>query len=333
MGVLADSGPNARLRARKSRLRGPRELRQLSAAASLGALAAALGAEAAHDADALGAALFAALLQDYAFLLRQYPRGAPLFSALLRVHEVENLKLAWRVHSRPPAPAGWSRLWRPLGRLETLSVARWSEAASLRGGAASAGATPFGPIVDEALRSREADPEAAELDFDRAAWEAVASEARRLPSSESAAAELALTLVRERDYDLLRRRASRRLTPEAAVAATVVLRREERAETLRSLASWSPAEGPLSTRLSPRLSRGLPQIADWDALAAALSRRRRGLCRRALLAYPFRLAPALAYLLLRQEEIRCLSALARRIALPSPPPGFERLLAGSALEA
>lgn len=333
MGVLADSGANARLRARKSRLRGPREFRLLSAAGSLGALAAALGAEAAGDADAVGAALLAGLLEDYAILLREYPRGAPLFSAVLRLHEVENLKLAWRAHSRSPAPARWSRLWKPLGRLETLSLGRFSEAASLRDAAACAAGTPFGPVVDEVLRSREADPEAADLDFDRDAWEAVAREARRLPSDEIGAGALALSLVRERDYDVLRRGANRRLTPEAAVAATVVLRREERADILRSLAAWTPAEGPLSARLSPRLSRDLPPASDWDALAAALARRRRGLCRRALLAYPFRLAPALAYLLLRQEEVRCLSALARRIALPSPPDGFERLLAGSALEA
>lgn len=333
MGVFADSGANARLRARKSRLRGPREMRLLAVAGSIGALAAALGTENAREADAVGLALFDALLDDYAALRRHYPRGAPLFSAILRVHEVENLKLAWRARSHPDAPADWSRLWKSMGRLESLSLARWKEAPSLRDAAADAAGTPFGPVVAEALRSREADPRAAELDFDRDAWESVAHEARRLPSTERGAAVLALSLVRERDYDLLRRRAARDLTPEAAVAATVVLREEEKGETLRSLAAWGPADGPLAARLPRRLARRLPPVPDWDALAAALARRRRDRCVRALRLYPFRLAPPTAYLLLRREEVRCLSALARRLAFARPPDGFERLLAGSTLEA
>jgi vacuolar-type H+-ATPase subunit C/Vma6 len=334
MGVLADSGANARLRARKSRLRGAREMRLLSAATSLSALAAALGAEGARNADTVSAALFAGLLDDYELLLRQYRRGAPLFSALLRLYEVENLKLAWRARSRQMAPPGWKRLWRPLGHLATLSLSAWSEAPSLRDAASSSKATPFGTIVEKVLQSREGDPEAAELDFDRDALETLAREARRLPASERGAAELALTLVRERDYDLLRRGvATNRLTPEAAVAATVALREEEEPGTLRLLATWSPAEGPLSIRLPPRIARRMPAVADWDAFAATLARLRRQRCRRALLIYPFRLAPPVAYLILRQEEVRCLSALARRVALPSPPAGFERLLPGSGLEA
>ena len=332
MGVFADSAANARLRARKARLRGPRELRLLAAAGSVAALAAALGAETAREPESIGAALFSGLLDDGAALRRHYPRGAPLFDAVLRLHEVENLKLAWRARSRPNAPAGWRRLWNPFGRLESLSLAAWSDADSLRDAAADAAGTPFGPAVAEALRARETDPRAAELDLDRDAWESLANEARRLPSRERDATDLALSLVRERDYDLLRRGAARNLTPEAAAAATVVLRVEERGETLRALAAWDPSEGPISARLPSSLSRRLPPVADWDALSAALARRRRDRCRRALRLYPFRLAPPLAFLLLRREEVRCLSALARRIARRDAPEGFERLLAGSSLE-
>ena len=332
MGLFADSGANARLRARRSRLRGPRELRLLAASGSLGALAAALGAEAARESDAVAAALLAGLLDDYDALRRHYPRGEPLFSAVLRLHEVENLKLAWRARSRGDPPGDWRRLWTPLGRLGTLSLAAWREAASLRDAAKDAAGTPFGPVVADALRSRESDPKAAELDFDRDAWAAVADEARRLPSREKGAADLALAFVRERDYDLLRRGSARNLTPGAAVAATVVLRQEERGETLRSLAAWKPSEGPISARLPWRLARRLPPVSDWDALGTALARARRDRCRRALRLYPFRLAPPLAYLLLRREEVRCLSALARRIARADASDGFERLLAGSNLE-
>ena len=332
MGVFADSGANARLRARRSRLRGPRELRLLVVSGSLGALAAALGAEAARESDAVAAALLSGLLDDYAALRRHYPRGEPLFSAVLRLHEVENLKLAWRARSRGEAPGDWRRLWTPLGRLETLTLAAWSEAASLRDAAKDAAGTPFGPAVADALRSRESDPKAAELDFDRDAWAAVADEARRLPSREKGAADLALAFVRERDYDLLGRSSARNMTPEAAVAATVVLRQEERGETLRALAAWKPPEGPISARLPWRLARRLPPVSDRDALATALARQRRDRCRRALRLYPFRLAPPLAYLLLRREEVRCLSALARRIARADASEGFEQLLAGSNLE-
>ncbi len=317
MGLFADAYPNARLRARKARLRGPDDLRVLRAAASASALATALAADPTRDAGRLPAFLLEGLLEDYAWVARDYPRAGALWQAFVGLREIENVKLAWRARTRALPASRWISLWSPLGRLETIRLSDWSGAASLREAAASARGSPYERIVAEVLQAHESDPAAAEIAFDRWAWTRLADAALALPRVEGAAAELTLGRVRERDYDLLRRAvASGRWAPDAAAAATAVLRREEPAETLRRLAAWTPVSGPLQTSLPARLARRLTSVTDWDALAGALAHQRREQCRRAFRLFPFRLAPAAAFLLLREEEVRALSALARH-----PGPG------------
>ncbi len=333
MGLFADAYANARLRARKSRLRGPEDLRVLRAAPSASALATALQADPLRDAGRLPAFLFAALVADYARILQDYPRGAPLWRALLGLHEIENLKLAWRARSRSLPASRWTSLWRPLGALESLHLADWSGAGSLRDAARHL-AGPYAEIVAAVLEAHESDLAAAELALDRWAWARLAEEARSLPRAEAVAADLIAALVRERDYDLLRRSvASGRMPADAAVAATALLRFEENAQALRSLAAWTPDAGPLGAHLPPRLAERLKPVPDWNAFARALARERREKCRRALRGYPFRLAPAAAFLLLREEEVRGLSAVARSArTTDAAPPALSRALAASAME-
>lgn len=323
---------NARVRAMKSRLRTPEDLRLFRAASSVAALASAAEIETPCEARELTAGPFADLLADYQKLMDAYPAGASLFRALLQLHEIENLKLGWRASARSLPANRWAHLWKPLGRHETLRLSCWRESASLRDAASCARGTPYEGIARDAFRAHEADEAAAELAFDRWAWSSLVAEARRLPRREGEAKRLALSRVRERDFDALRRAiSSYGLSADAAGASTVLLREEENPERLRGLAQWAPGAGPLARELPRLLSLGLPAAGGWDDLFLALRRQRREDCLRAFRGYPFRLAPPLAYLLLREEENRGYSALAESRGKPETAPALERVLAASAM--
>ncbi len=290
---------NARLRGMKSRLLGPKDGLALRAAASLAALAGGLGATPPADARQLRFELFGALVRDYGKVIASYPRGGMLFSALIGLHEIENLKLFWRAHARGVAPERWAPLWRPLERLEALRLEDWRRIDSLRESAALARGTPYEAAVAEALRSHEKDPVSAELGFDRFASRRLSAEARRLPRREKAARNLALGLVRERDADAVRRAVvSGRFTKEHARQAAAVFSEDV-----------------------------LPE----PGLLTALRRQRLRACRAAFLGPPLRLAPPVAYLLLREEEVRAVTALAEACGEPAPTEALERAFAASAL--
>ncbi len=327
---------NARVRAMKSRLRTGEDLRIFRAAASPSALAAAAGVEPPRRPEDLARVPFADLLADYRNLVDAYSAGAPLFRALLDLHEVDNLKLAWSACARALPASRWMHLWKALGALETLPLARVRDAASLRGLVAAARGTPYERIAAEVFRAHGDDGAAAQLAFDRWAWSGLLAQARRLPHRESGAADLLLSRVRERDFDLLRRAPiSFGFSAEAAAAATVLLREETDAEQLRRLAAWSPASGPLARDLPRSVSRRLEAVAfsDWDEFLSALRRERRRQCLRAFRGYPFRLAPPVAYLLLREAEVSSLRALAESRGMPEPNPALDRVLAASAMDA
>jgi vacuolar-type H+-ATPase subunit C/Vma6 len=295
---------NARLRGMKSRLLGPQDGFALRAAPSLAALAGGLGTAPPADARQVRLELLAALVRDYGKVMASYPRGGPLFGALLGLHEIENLKLAWRAHARGLPAERWTPLWRPLGRLGALQLENWRRAASLREAAALARGTPYEPVVAEALRVHEKDPASAELSFDRFASRRLADRARSLPRKEKAARDLVLSLVRERDADAVRRAiVSGRFAPEHARQAAAVF-----PEDLPAGAA-PPEPGRLT----------------------ALRRGRRKACRAAFLGPPLRLAPPVAYLLLREEEVRAVTALAEACGAPAPAEAIERAFAASAL--
>jgi hypothetical protein len=119
---------------------------------------------------------------------------------------------------------------------------------------------------------------------------------------------LALAVVRERDLNILRRATAAGLSPEVLAAALGLVHREIGAADVTRLASWTPARGPFWTAVPPRWQRHAPPATDWDAWLVWWRRQRRALCRRAFLEPPFCLAPAVALLLLKEEELRGLDA-------------------------
>lgn len=224
---------HSRILARKSRLLGPRDAAALLAASDEAALNHALTALGVDPATA-----FAKLIDIYALAIRTY--RAPLFRALLALHEIENVKLMWRVAERNRDRAFVRRLWRPLGAL--VRVPMIDDAASPRDLAERLAKTPYGTIAMSIVRSGAA-PDAA---LDR--W------------------------------------ASQQLAAEAA-----------------------KVKEPLARKLIDLL------IAERDARGGvALRRQRLRLCRRAFVGNPFLLAPAVAVVLLAEEEVRGVTALVER---------------------
>jgi hypothetical protein len=151
--------------ARKSQLLGPREAALLLGAGDPASALATLGADP-----------FDKLLRLYELALRTY--RAPIFRAMLGMHEIENVKLLWRVAANDRDRRAIRRLWRPLGALATVRMP--PEVASLRGLVEHLETTPYGAIAKSVLRSG-----AGEAAFDRWATRRLLDEANRLPRSEA----------------------------------------------------------------------------------------------------------------------------------------------------
>jgi hypothetical protein len=317
---------NARVRARKSPLFDDRMLRQLRAAAP--------AADAAPREMPLPGDRFRRLLDCYGLVIRAYPAGVPLFRALVRLHEIENLKLAWRARIHSRTPEQWMPLWRPLGALEIIRREECRDRASLPDLVYSLRSTPYHGIADAVLRAHAADLAASELAFDRWASASVASAAAGLRRTESAARELALWVVRERDLNLLRRGVPAfQLSADAVVGSLVVLPRELPPGELGRLATWSAESGRLLSRW-PRGWRAGPDLpADWDGLLLAIRSARRRACRRAFLASPYCLAPPMALLLFHEEEVRVLESLRESAGRADDDAVLDRVLAASAMKA
>lgn len=247
------------------------------------------------------------LVQWYVTLTRAYAPARALFLSLFRLHEIENLKLLWRLveRRRPMIPA----LWRPLEPLAALP--RFDVPASLEDLVERLRATPYGPIAATILRSHRTDPAAAEIGFDRWALAKVYGEARQLSDRDTAGRSLLSGVIRERDADMLRRaRTTFHLAPDLAARSTTLLADEFGFRALIPAAVWQPGGGPLWQSLPPGLVRRSGRVDDWDALQVALRRDRLRECRRAFVAWPYSVSPAIAALLLREEQARVATGLA-----------------------
>jgi len=304
---------NARVRAMKARLLGPEDAAAIRGCGTSAARARAFQELVGIDSDdppEVFGALFSRLIADYGKVLRSYPSGSGLFLALLRLHEIENLKLAWRAVARGYPADRWLAYWRALGPLESLKRDQWRDLASLRQIVGLVRGTPYAAIVSTTFRSHEADPAAAELAFDHWASRELLSAAQALPATERRARELAVALLRERDLDALHRGITTYgLAPDLAIGCTVLLSNELRAEALAKLVEATVESEPLGPHLLHRLVRDPHGITNWRALRHTLRCQRREACRRAFLEHPFQLGPAVAFLLLREEEVRGLIAL------------------------
>lgn len=262
---------HARVRARKSHLVPAAVIRSL-VTADQPALTVDGWRDVRGDADApaLLALVYARLIGDYVMTLRAFPAARAVLEALARLHELENVKLAWRavVHRAPPA--AWHDAWRPMGALETVRRQDCDVLATVRQLAGVLGATPYARIARDVAAAHADDLAAAELAFDRWGSSALAAAALALPRRERLARDLACLVVRERD---------------AAIMARAI-----------QVLGVAPELAPRMCALPVEEPRGERRIRAARRLA----------CRRAFLGDPFTLAPPLALLLMREDEARAL---------------------------
>ena len=254
-GLLAYA--NARIRAAKSRLLTRTDAAPLLTATDVATVQRAVAALEIERP-------FQRVVRVYQTAIRGYRRDEPLLRALLARHEIENVKLLWRMTAKPEQHGALPRLWLDLGTLATVSRI---DAASPRELAERLARTPYAAIAATVARVHGADVAAAELALDRWVSQRLLDEARRLPPRESLARRLVELVVRERDGELVRRGAKwYGLTSVSGNAEDVAVLRHERLRT----------------------------------------------CRRAFIGSPFLLAPAVAVILLAEEEMRAVQALIER---------------------
>lgn len=218
----------------------------------------------------------ARLIRVYQTAMRGY--RAPLFRAMLALHEIENVKLLWRATIKR---RDVEHLRIDLGPLATLPHV---DAATPHELAERLARTPYGSIAATVARAHGDDITAAELALDRWASQRLLEEARRLPRRESLARRLVESIVRERDAEIVRRGAQ-----------------------------WY----------------GLASVRGPAEDVVAIRRERLRLCRRAFVGSPFLLAPAVAVVILAEEEVRAVRALVEREGDASLDAPLGRALAGS----
>ena len=220
------------------------------------------------------------LLRVYAAAMRAGRHS--LFDALLRLHEIENVKLVWRVTVMRRPRAVIQRLWIDLGAFASFPPPHGATPLEL---ASQFAGTPYADVAATVARAHGNDLVAAELAFDRWATQCLRAEARKLPRREATARRLVELVVREREAQL----------------------------ELRG-AKWYGLEST-----TPR--------GNVDVVAIRKERLR--LCRRAFIGSPFRLAPAIAVVLLAEEELRAVRALIERQGDERLDAAFMRVAAAS----
>lgn len=272
----------------KSRLLGRLEATTLMLAADAAAMQRAvttLGLEAPLE----------RLVRVYRMTLRGYPDAAPVLLALLRLHEIENVKLLWRVVMLGRDRRAARRLWIPLGPLATVPIEAL-DSSSGRDLVERLARTPFASIVAGLARAYGNDTGAAELAFDRWASQQLLAAVAALHPAEKVARQLIESVVHERDCEILRRGERWFGLSESAARA----------------AAAEPAEaaGPLSE-------------------VSALRAQRLRLCRRAFVGDPFAAAPAIALVLLAEEELRGARALIERRGEAALDAAAARAMAGA----
>ncbi len=300
---------HSRVRAWKSRLLRREDVLPLFTASDPASMRRALSALE-FDADKLTRA--------YEMTIRGYRHDAPLLLAMLRLHEIENVKLLWRAVARHRDLPTIRRLWVSLGPLASIRP-EVQEATTPRQLAEQLRRTPYEQIARDVVRAHGDDVGAAELAFDRWASQRLLDEARKLPREERLARQLVEMLVRERDSEIFRRGQRWYGLSEAAVNVE-----RASAPNVGRASARRQVNAPLDG-LKP-VPHGLKPVPQDPAL---LRRERLRLCRRAFIGNPFRLAPAVAFLLLAEEEVRGVRALVERQGDSSLDAAVTRALAGT----
>lgn len=211
-----------------------------------------------HDAAALVSLLYPRLIDDYVTMIRAYPAARRVLLALARLHELENVKLAWRAALGSIPPAQWRDCWRPMGALETISRMVCEATSSPRHVARAFVGTPYETIAKVVSSAHPGDLAAAEIAFDRWGSRELADATRALPESEGAARDLLWRIVRERDTALMERAVGPLgLAPESAVRMTTILDRGTRDDGRRCsvAADWDDGAVPTALRSNERIPR------------------------------------------------------------------------------
>jgi vacuolar-type H+-ATPase subunit C/Vma6 len=269
---------HARMLAWKSRLLTRMDAAPLFTASNAAEMQRVLGALEIRDP-------LARLLRVYGMAIRGYPHGAALFRALLRLREVENVKLLWRLTAKPSRRDALERLWIDLGELSTVPRL---DAATPNALAEALRSTPYGSIAATVARVHGNDVSAAELALERWVSQQLREETQRLPRRETLSRRLIESVLRKRDAQL-------------AVRA----------------AKWY----------------GLATVSSVALDVVVLRRERLRLCRRAFVGSPFLLAPAIAIVLLAEEEVRAVRALVEREGDETLDAAMVRALAASQIGA
>jgi vacuolar-type H+-ATPase subunit C/Vma6 len=189
---------HARIRACKSRLFTRADVLPLLTAADAAGTAralAALGIEAKTPMERL--------LRIYRTAIRGYPDRAPLFFAMLRLHEIENVKLVWRTIANDRGRDALRRLWLDLGSLASVPPGI-ADAATLRDLVERLAETPYAAIAARVAKAHADDLTAAELALDRWASQSLLEQGRGIAMIEK--------VVREREEQLNERAAAYGLT-------------------------------------------------------------------------------------------------------------------------
>ena len=229
---------------------------------------------------------YSRLVDDHVVMRRAYPEARDALAALLQLHELENLKLLWRAAVRGTAPADWRGSWRPLGELQTISLAWFHGGLSLPALTAALRATPYAGLAEAAMQSHGQDVAAAELAIDRFGTHRLAAAHDRFPISERSARRLLRAVIDRRDACIYER--ARTTLGLAADAALVMISSiEHRGER--------PGLGSLTGKQARVTALTHPTLLD-----------------------PFSLAVPLALILRREEEVRRMITLsevrARRLS-------------------
>jgi hypothetical protein len=301
---------NARIRARKSQLLGG-------------------DARRAAGSDIRSAVNFVSCCE---VVLDALPGSRAVVRALVERHEIENVKLVWRALVRGRSSQRWSPLWRRLEPLATFALDQARDCASLNQFVDRLHATPHREIAAAMWRGHRNDLLAAELGFDRWMSRRLLDAGDALDARETIARALIGSVVGERDLQLLRRGvATYKLAPDAVAGALTLAPRVMSAASIATAAAWQPEHGGFAG-LWPRAWRtAVAGAADWNTLLLRWRQARYRLCCRAFLGNPFSFAPAIALLLLVDEDARGVTALAETHNDGSDAASLEFALAASAM--
>ncbi len=166
---------------------------------------------------------FARLLSRYRAVLRAYSEAVPIVRALLQLHEVENVKIAWRAAIRQVDAARWQPLLRILDDLATIDIDRLVKVTSLYDVVQALAGSHFEQVARDVYAAHGNDLGAAELAFDRWASLELLDSVSGLGSAERLARDIGIEIVRERDDEIAARGVTAYgLSPAAAEAARVL---------------------------------------------------------------------------------------------------------------